>query len=311
MAVRFRNFLFEMGLKKSHRADVPVISIGNITTGGTGKTPFSAFLCHWFLEKQKKPVFLSRGYRSLEEGANDEKLVLDQLCPGVPHIQDRDRVSSSKKAVWEFEAEILLLDDGFQHRRLKRDLDIVLIDALNPWGYGYVLPRGLLREPLNGLKRADLIVITRADQAEKTEIDSILLQLKSIRGNSDHIQVSYPPSQMISPDGKTESISLLEYRKVGAFCGIGNPEGFRKVLEQAGFQVEWFKAFPDHHHFTKEDLNGIEAEVKERGISSILTTQKDLVKIRESLTLPIHALQIETKILSGEELLFKKLEPLL
>ncbi len=312
IAIRIRNFLFNVGIKKTSSAKVPVVSIGNITTGGTGKTPFSAYLCHWFLKQGMKPVFLSRGYKSLDEESNDEKLVLEQLCPGVPHLQNRDRVSSAEKAVSDFQAEMILLDDGFQHRRLNRDLDIVLIDALNPWGHGYLLPRGLLREHLSGLKKADLIVITRADQVNESVLEKIVEQLKKIRGTEDHVRVAYPPTRLISINGDTEKLSGLHEKNIGAFCGIGNPEGFRKTLVEAGLNISWFKAFPDHFHFSSEDMKQIDNEIKEQGISAVLTTQKDLVKIQQSsgLSVPLFAVQIETKILAGEELLVEKLSNL-
>lgn len=309
VVVRFRNLLFNLGLKKSHAAKVPVISIGNITTGGTGKTPFSAWVCHWYLNRNRKPVFLSRGYKSLDEESNDEKRVLEQLCPGVPHLQNRDRVRSSQKAVEEFGAEVLLLDDGFQHRRLRRDLEIVLIDAMNPWGYGHLLPRGLLREPLSGLKRADLIVITRADHVDESVIEKIVERIASIRGTPDHVRVAYPPSRLISHEESSQDIGDYQGKKVAAFCGIGNPEGFRKMLKSIDLEPVWFKAFPDHHHFTGEDFQQMETELKEKKIEVLLTTQKDLVKFPKGSisSFPLYAVQIETKVLFGEELLEKAL----
>ncbi|MCA9071397.1 MAG: tetraacyldisaccharide 4'-kinase, partial [Planctomycetaceae bacterium] len=123
--ISVRNRLFDWGLKSVHNAEVPVVSVGNITTGGTGKTPMVAFLVNWFREQGVTPAILSRGYRAVDGGANDEKLVLDQLCPGVLHLQDPDRVASAQKAVKEYQGQVLVLDDGFQHRRLGRSLDLV------------------------------------------------------------------------------------------------------------------------------------------------------------------------------------------
>jgi tetraacyldisaccharide 4'-kinase len=165
----FRNRLFDWGWKRTHQADVPVVSVGNITTGGTGKTPLVAFLANWFQDQGQKPAILSRGYRAVDGGPNDEKLVLDLLCPGIMHLQNPDRVASARHAVTAQQVQVLVLDDGFQHRRLARDLDLVLIDATCPWGYGAVLPRGLLREPRSGMKRADLAIITRADQVSEAD----------------------------------------------------------------------------------------------------------------------------------------------
>ena len=127
---------------------VPVVIIGNITVGGTGKTPFVAWLANWFHDNEVRVTILSRGYRSVSGDVNDEKMVLDQLCPDVPHVQNPNRVEAAITARRDHAAQLLILDDGYQHRRLSRDLDIVLIDAINPWGYGALLPRGLLREPM-------------------------------------------------------------------------------------------------------------------------------------------------------------------
>src|SRR5690606_8255127 len=133
-AVQWRNFAFDRGWYRVHRAGVPVISVGNLTTGGTGKTPLVAWLVHQLEQLGASPAILSRGYRSVDSHANDEKLVLDRLCPGVPHIQNPDRVAGARAALADGVCNLLVLDDGFQHRRLHRDLDLVLIDALNPWG---------------------------------------------------------------------------------------------------------------------------------------------------------------------------------
>ncbi|MGE0376761.1 MAG: tetraacyldisaccharide 4'-kinase, partial [Planctomycetaceae bacterium] len=160
-AVRARNCLYDMGLRRIHDAGIPVVSVGNLTTGGTGKTPVVAWAAEWFRSHDVRPCLVSRGYRLLEAGGNDEQRVLAQLCPQVPHVQNRDRVAAARIAVRLHDADVVILDDGFQHRRLARDLDIVLIDTTNPWGYGHLLPRGLLRELPSALRRADLVVLTR------------------------------------------------------------------------------------------------------------------------------------------------------
>jgi tetraacyldisaccharide 4'-kinase len=175
--VQLRNRGFDWGLLPIHRANVPVVSIGNLTAGGTGKTPMVAAVADWFTSRNMLPVILSRGYRALEDSLNDEKLVLDQLCPHVPHLQSPDRLKSAREASAHLGAQVLILDDGYQHRRLARDLDIVLIDALDPWGAGHLLPRGLLREPKSALQRADLVVLTRADQCAPGEKARLLNEI--------------------------------------------------------------------------------------------------------------------------------------
>ncbi|HZW29293.1 MAG TPA: tetraacyldisaccharide 4'-kinase, partial [Isosphaeraceae bacterium] len=161
-AIALRNGSFEHGWLRVHRLGVPVVSVGNLTVGGTGKTPMVEWLARWFRARRRRVVIVSRGYRG-EQGLNDEGLVLEENLPDVPHLQDRDRVRAGRVALQELEADILVLDDGFQHRRLARDLDVVLIDALEPFGLGHLLPRGLLREPVRSLRRADLVVLSRAD----------------------------------------------------------------------------------------------------------------------------------------------------
>ncbi|MBU6174878.1 MAG: tetraacyldisaccharide 4'-kinase, partial [Planctomycetes bacterium] len=155
-AVTLRNWAFDRGFKKTIGVEIPVVSVGNLTAGGTGKTPTVAFLAKWFRAQNKRVAILSRGYGAGSDGRNDEAKELEITLPDVPHLQSPDRIASARIAVDELGMELLLLDDGFQHRRIGRDLDIVLLDAREPFGFGHLLPRGLLREPLRSLKRADV-----------------------------------------------------------------------------------------------------------------------------------------------------------
>ena len=202
-----------------------------------------------------RPVILSRGYRSLSDAANDEKLVLAQLCPNVVHLQSPDRVASAAQAYTAHHAEVLLLDDGFQHRRLARDLDIVLIDALDPWGRGHLLPRGLLREPRTALKRADLVLLTRADQLADEHKKRLLNEIRSAWNGRLPVEVVFRPVGLINTAGETRPIDSIA-GTVAAFCGIGNPEAFRRSLETAGFLGRLLgpRAFEDHHHYAPSDL---------------------------------------------------------
>jgi tetraacyldisaccharide 4'-kinase len=310
-AVFIRNRLFDAGVLRAHSARAPVISVGNITTGGTGKTPLVAWLAHWFHARNIRVTILSRGYRALPGDVNDEKLVLDQLCPGVPHLQQPDRVASAERACREFGSQALILDDGFQHRRLRRDLDIVLIDALNPWGYGHLLPRGLLRERLSGLRRAELVVITRADQVSDDQRAAIRAELARRRGSSECVEVAFIPEKLVNARGQSVAFATLETQTVAAFCGIGNPEAFRRTLDDAGIKVgpNSFRSFPDHHHYTDEELDAIGREAAANGSAAIITTQKDLVKTThvELAGVPLWGVRIGAKIMAGEELLDDKL----
>lgn len=313
--VRARNALFDVGLRRSSVAPVPVVSVGNITAGGTGKTPFVAWLTQWFHARNVRVALLSRGYRALPGEVNDEKLMLDQLCPGVPHLQNPDRVHSASKACREHSSQLLILDDGFQHRRLRRNLDIVLIDALNPWGYDQLLPRGLLREPLTGLRRADIIVLTRADQCDARARDQILARLQRIRGNSDRVEVAFVPEKLVNASGKSLAIGELAGKKIAAFCGIGNPDAFLRTLAQAGINItpDAMRVFPDHHHYTEGDFESLGRSAAEQGAVAVVTTQKDLVKTdRETLAgIPLWSLRISAKILQGEDLLEDRLSAIL
>ncbi len=334
LGARARNLAYDLGIKKVHSAAVPVISVGNLTTGGTGKTPFVAFLANWFRERGLKVVLLSRGFGARDGGANDEKQVLDALCPGIGHLQHPDRVASAAKARRDHGAQILILDDGFQHRRLSRDLDIVLIDALCPWGYGRLLPRGLLREPLSALRRADLVVLTRADQCTPEERQAIANRIAAIRSDNKLVEVAYPPVSLINSSAETAQLQDLRGKPVAAFCGIGNPDAFRRTLETCGFQLSGvteqtplpsreglgeglsshaFLTFPDHHDYAPPELEELADLAQRAGASAIVTTQKDLVKIRATQLggKPLWAIQIGTKIVAGADVLTARLEEII
>lgn len=301
--VSVRNQLFDREIKRVHRAAVPVISVGNITAGGTGKTPFVAYLTRLLTDRGIQVGLLSRGYRAHSAQGNDEKLVLDQLCPDVPHVQDKNRVAAAVRACEKHGCELLILDDGFQHRRLHRDLDIVLIDALNPWGYGHLLPRGLLRESLCGLRRADTVVITRVDQANESRIHSIRERITEYTTIEHPIEVAFPPLRLINSERTTAEFGQLSSNRILGFCGIGNPDSFRKTLEQTGFDVGRFEAFPDHHVYSELELSVLGDAARTCRAESLICTQKDLVKIRQSNVdgIPIYAIEIGTQVVAGSE----------
>src|SRR5262249_6755218 len=164
LAMRTRNLWYNLG-QSSSRVEAKVISVGNLTLGGTGKTPMVEWLGRWFRKRGVRVAIVSRGYGAEDGVLNDEALELEQKLPDVPHLQNADRVAASRVAIEEFASQVILLDDAFQHRRIARDLDIVLLDALEPFGFDHVFPRGTLREPLEGLARASFVVLTRADMA--------------------------------------------------------------------------------------------------------------------------------------------------
>ncbi|MFM9962893.1 MAG: tetraacyldisaccharide 4'-kinase [Planctomycetaceae bacterium] len=326
VGVSCKNVAFDFRFREPFQVGVPVISVGNLTTGGTGKTPIVAFLANWFRDAGVQVGLLSRGYKSLAPNANpkrergsedcspsrtlrvsevnDEKLVLDQLCPGVPQWLHPDRILSAKRAVVDG-CNLLILDDAFQHRRVHRDLDIVLIDATNPWGYGHCLPRGLLREPIANIERADLVIVTRTDQVSAEELTAIRAELVRRNHIGTVIEVTFRPSQLINSAGQSKSLTDLLGQRVFGFCGIGNPESFEQTLRRPGLAVVGFESFPDHHHFTSDDLTRLGKQAKSANADVLLTTHKDLVKIpdTELAGRPLWAVQIGTEIVRGAPML--------
>lgn len=311
-AVCLHNKAYEWGLKTIHRAPLPVVSVGNITTGGTGKTPFCAWMARWFRARDYRAVFVSRGYGADPGQLNDEALVLEQLCPDVPHLQHPDRVASVRIAREELASQVAILDDGFQHRRLARDLDIVLIDATVPWGYGYLLPRGLLREPLVALRRAQVVVMTRVDQVSPTQLGDITRRIQKIRGASGLVYVRYSPHQLVNASGEICRWESLPLGPKLAFCGIGNPAAFRDSLQTQGVTVseQHWHVYPDHHPYSRLDVEQLERWAETSGGVAALCTQKDLVKLGMTHLggLPLWAVEQTTDILRGEEILNQHLE---
>ncbi|MAT16610.1 MAG: tetraacyldisaccharide 4'-kinase [Planctomyces sp.] len=316
--VWFRNFSYDVNWFKSHHAACAVVSVGNLTAGGTGKTPVVSYIANWFDRKGFRVVIISRGYHQLEEAVNDEKLVLDRLCPGIPHILNKNRVEAVQQAIDEYDAEVVILDDAFQHRRLARDLDLVLLDMSTPFGYDFLLPRGLLREHPEGLQRADLVLLTRVNQASPERVEEVQAALQQIRaaakGREDEdftaVEVSFPPERFLSASGVSIEIDKLRESPVAAFCGIGNPEAFRQSLVKLGLDVGYFRAFPDHHHYSEEDLDAVADAAKAENCLNLLTTLKDLVKIEKDkwAKLPLWAVTTGISFDHGRELLDDRLQ---
>jgi tetraacyldisaccharide 4'-kinase len=308
IGVRTRNAFFNRGWKRISRAAVPVVSVGNLTLGGTGKTPCVEYIGRFYSDRDVRVTILSRGYGS-EAGRNDEAMVLEENLPDVPHLQGSDRISLANTAVEELETELLILDDGFQHRRLFRNLDVVLIDATRPPTRDYLFPRGTLREPVSGLQRADALVLTRCDQAAPDEVDSIRHWLARRFPGKPVATTEHRPVDLIG--GKTsQSLEGLRDRPVAGFCGIGNPTAFRRTLESLGACAIDFRAFPDHHAYTRTDVedlirwaSGLPAD------GMIATTQKDWVKLRvpDLCGRPLRAVRIGLAFREGQREFDEKL----
>ena len=312
LAVRFRNRRFDSG-RGVHRVGVPVVSVGNLTLGGTGKTPMVEFLARWFRDHDQRVTIVSRGYGAEAGSRNDEALELEQKLPDVPHLQNPDRVAAAETAIEEFETELILLDDGFQHRRIARDLDLVMIDALEPDGLGHVFPRGTLREPLAGLARADIVALSRADMVDAAERQRIRERLQTYAASASWIEVAHRPIGLLSSTGETTSFDSLSGRNVAAACGIGNPQAFRHTLDTCGMNVTAMREFADHHNYTREDVQSLSDWAGQLEVAAVLCTHKDLVKLRIDQLggKPLWALSIGLEILSGHEALEKKLNRLI
>ena len=310
--VILRNYGFDRGWLRAHQVAVPVVSIGNLTVGGTGKTPMVEWVARRLRQHGKRVALLSRGYKQTQ-GLNDEGRVLEENLPDVPHLQDPDRVRSAKTAIEELESEILVLDDGFQHRRIARDLDLVLIDALEPFGFNRLLPRGLLRESLKSLRRADLVILSRADLVSQRERVLIRSEAERRAGPLRWVEARHAPLDLINSEGLTSQLSELDGQSVVAFCGIGNPEGFRRTLVSLCGELLDFRIFPDHHEYKIGDLGSLQQWAHDFGANLVLTTQKDLVKLRvDHLGLVrLWALRIGLEIVAGEEILEDSLNRLL
>ncbi|HVS35951.1 MAG TPA: tetraacyldisaccharide 4'-kinase [Gemmataceae bacterium] len=310
IAVRLRNIGYDRGWLRTHRVPTPVVSVGNLTVGGTGKTPFVEHVAGFYRRSDVRVAVLSRGYGA-ETGPNDEALVLEENLPDVPHLQGKDRVALAQAAIEELKSELLVLDDGFQHRRLFRDLDLVLIDATQPWGFGRLLPRGLLREPKSGLRRAHLIALTRCDQVGEADRGRLRREVQRRAPGVPVIETTHRPVELVNADGETASLDMLRGRSIAAFCGVGNPEAFRRTLTDCGAAVRDFRVYPDHHAFTREDVADLRiwADGLPRDCH-VVVTQKDLVKLRISRLgdRPLWSLRIRLHILAGADELERRLE---
>ena len=301
LAVNWRNDAFDRGRRAIHRVDVPVVSVGNITLGGTGKTPAVEWLANWFAARGVRVGLVSRGYGSQAGAANDEALELAQKLPGVPHVLDPDRVRGARKIIDEHRCQLVLLDDAFQHRRLARDLDIVLVDASEPFGFEHVFPRGTLREPLSGWSRANVVLLTRAELLEAPARAAIRERVRRHAPAAAWAESSHTPQSLMSASGEQQALESLKRQPLAAFCGIGNPAGFRHSLQGRSYQVSGWREFADHHAYTAADIAALAAWSKELNVAAVICTGKDLVKIGDRWPgpKPLWALNSRLEITAG------------
>lgn len=302
--VKTRGALYEKGIFKSFSLGASTVSVGNITVGGTGKTPLVALVAEILAANGEKVCILSRGYGRdrpkrrilVSDGAKiladarssgDEPFELAQKLFGKAIVvADADRVSAGNWARAKFGITAFVLDDAFQHLRVKRDVDIVTIDATNPFGGGKLLPFGILREPLKNLSRADAIVITRANLA--ANISNLKARIKKFNPNCPIFAAENKISRLVdlkdftnnSSNNSAKMSEKISAEKYFAFCALGNPNNFFEQLRRENFDLRATETFPDHHRYTQKDAARIEAAAREANADVLLTTAKDAVKLK-------------------------------
>ena len=300
-AMRVRNHRYDRGLTETHRVDVPVVSIGNLSLGGTGKTPLVLWVARYFRQRGVRVSIVSRGYAAGDDGRNDEALELELALPEVPHLQNANRVEAARRAIKERKTELILLDDGFQHRRLERDLDIVLLDATEPFGFEHVFPRGTLREPIEGLARADVVVLSRADMLSAEAREVVRQRASQFAPRAAWCEVQHTAQDLVDAQGQSLSLEALAGKRVAAFCGIGNPAGFRHTLESLGADVAIWQEFPDHHGYTRADVESLVQWAA--GAELAVCTRKDLVKLglTQVGATPLWSIRVDLSFLAGQQ----------
>jgi len=305
----------------TRRLECKVVSVGNITLGGTGKTCLVEYIAGFLKEKGHKVAVLSRGYKrgahssefiaQSSETMGDEPFMLSQKLSGVPVVVDANRARGAKSAKEDYGADTVILDDGFQQWKIIKDLEIVAVDSTNPFGNRHMLPRGILREPLSSLKRADIFVLTKVNLSEDTE--RIREYLSKLNPRGLPVESIHKPLEFYNlhhPD-QSHDIYGLENITVTLFSGIGDHDSFEKLIKILGIKVGLSFRFRDHHDYTNEDFKKIIGGSREKNIDTVITTEKDAARIKDILypfsDLRILVLRIGLVITKGEEQLHDRL----
>jgi len=338
--IKVRWLIYKLGVVHKTRLPYPVISVGNITWGGTGKTPAVIMITKLLQEMRKRVAVLSRGYLRerrkdrknisivsdekriilSSREAGDEPYLLSKNLPGVPIIVGKNRIKSGKYAIDRFATQVLVLDDGFQYWPLNRDIDIVTIDSLNPYGNGYLIPRGQLREPVSHLSRADIFLLTRTNFVSRKDLDRIISDLERLNPNSIILESVHRPKYLQGYfSGEKKGLDVIKDRRVVAFSSIGNPYSFEKTLEGLGAKIVKTFHFPDHYNYNLSDLREIEAICRTElkgGEAIAVTTEKDEVRLErlisseaDRLFREVWILKVELEIVRGKERWLEKIEP--
>ena len=316
---------YRSGLFRTSTLSAPVISVGNITTGGTGKTPLVEWVCRTIAgasgestatsdsQAKKSICVLTRGYGKVdpkeqvlvsdgsrlmvdERKAGDEPLLLAKNLLGIAAvISNPDRLAAGEWAIPNLGARVFVLDDGFQHLRIARDLDIVTIDATNPFGGGELLPKGRLREPLSGLSRADCVVITRSDQVD--ELASVRDAVRNLMGDRPVFSSRMVTTALRRLGGESIDGAQTSEQPVAAFCGVGNPGSFFTQARNAGLEVVFSRAFPDHCNYSQADIDALVDQAEASGAKALITTAKDSTKLGTlNISIPCYVLEIRISI---------------
>jgi tetraacyldisaccharide 4'-kinase len=309
---RVRVALYRRGILRTESVEVPVISVGNITAGGTGKTPVVEWIARGLAAEGLSVCVLTRGYgrdnpkarvlasdgwtvRGNERETGDEAMLLAESLVGKAAVVcDANRVEAAKWAIRELGSEVLLLDDGFQHLRIARDLNIALVDATVPWGEGRMLPSGRLREPVGGLARADAVILTRSDQVE--QLDKLRNLVSELSGDAPVFAARTTISRILELNGSEvgSTVEVIRGCPSLAFCGIGNPQTFFNQLRNEHWNVGNTQIFRDHHVYEQKDVDRLTELAKRNGLQTLITTAKDAIKLR-NLKFTIECLVIEVK----------------
>ena len=270
------NIFYKLGILKAHKLDCKVISVGNITWGGTGKTPSVLFISEELLKRNSKFAILIRGY------GKDETSLLSRLKGNIPIIVGRDRVKNGLEAIKKHSVGTILLDDGFQYRNLKRDLDIVCIDATNPFGNNLLIPVGSMRENSSSLKRADIFLITKSDLVKDGKtLNDLRKKLVRINPKAVVVESNHGFQDLYEVyNEKIIDIKALRDKEVILLSAIGSPHSFEKTVLNQNLKINKHFIFRDHHNYKKKDLEKIENYCKKRNIKTVITTEKDAIKLK-------------------------------
>lgn len=326
--VAIRYFLYNAGIMRRYPLGIQVISIGNVTAGGTGKTPVTEIFARTLAAEGRKVAILSRGYRRKEapwwqrvfmqvvtpplvvsDGKHvlldsavggDEPYMLASNLPGVAVVVDRNRVKAGRYAIKRLGCDTLILDDGFQYQKLKHSVEVVLVDSTNPFGNGHMLPRGVLREPARNLKRADIIFLTKC----RGDVSAVKEEIRRYNGTAEIVECNHTPKSLKDVWSREEyPLSWLEGKTVCTLSGIASPKGFENSLRRLGAKVVWCERYADHHRYDSSEILYALNRTADMGSDALVTTEKDAVRFPRFETVPVRCLylRIAIEILSGRE----------